>query len=685
MIPGSAVFIKHRIMHAGVSSSPSRRYAVLSDRSLRRTLDYGRRVGEFEEKGGIDRTVTPDDLRLEDIKNTLEYGRREGRYEGRGVDKPLAAGEVSGGLFDQNGIVVKSNDDLAAEIKKTGSSLIDSIVTVSREYAAELYMVRKVDFQRVLRSSWTDQVASWGVIDRENVRWVAEFHTDADKSVHVHVQTWDASGAFSGGKDIPYMNILPANDRVRRMIFKETILDKDIDKHYLRELSLAKLRLGLGQKLNESTRARLEQLRFDSSYQSHPVSLSTDLGEAKQSVLTEKMLEALKAFPHSANGYVQFGSLSVERKEAVEDLRKQMIELSPGLRKALGLYRAQVEQTAAFKALKDGWNEKYVVSQVDELNRRLNNVVSKHLGALNSPFLRDPDLQRELAFAQAQISQSALKVGERLGKRMLDSLPQADSRNLGWPLYQVALRNPALKETFDNLVAHTELSLKEGQPVDDAQTVHKQAERIVYRKLTPTLYRKVALSLPQQFSSRVDEDSRRLIKDAVRGKRDILTQQRKQLLSPLLSDREQALLKDNLAILKKEAGLRGSTAQGLSPAGSAALKAARGTIMQNPCIARNLHNQALATAATQNQDYVTSFRDVVAAKSRMIDQQILQEATVRGGQNQSLLSVIALSSLMATGQSSIENARRNRRNRLADRTQSQELESIASRERGIRI
>jgi hypothetical protein len=241
---------------------------------------------------------------------------------------------------------------------------------------------------------------------------------------------------------------------------------------------------------------------------------------------------------------------------------------------------------------------------------------------------------------------------------MLDSLPQGDSKTLGWPLYQAALRNPALKETLDNLIAHTELKFKEAQPADDAQASRRQAERIVIREIAPALYRTVGLSLPQQFSSRVDGGSRRILKEAIGGKHDALTQQKKRLLSPLLSDREQAVFKDNLAILKKEVGPRGSAAQELSPAGSAALKTARETIMRNPCIARNLHNQALSLAVSQNQDYSVSLRDVVAARSRMIDQQILQETTVRGGQNQSLLAVIALSTLMATGQNSIENAHR---------------------------
>jgi hypothetical protein len=383
MIPASAVIINHDVLHRGTNAGLTG-MKQLTQAALVRKIDYAAREGRFKDKGGLDRAVTDDDMRLTRVKNIVDYGARVGKWENKAVDIPLVPGERSGGIWDQNGVV--EHEGLAERIWGSNSNLITSVVTVSREYAANLHMQTKVDFQRVIRSAWTEQVERWGIIKPENIRWTAEFHTDAEKSVHVHMTTWDASGEFTGAAKIPHATLEPANEIVRRAIFGERVSEKNTNKYYLRELAQAKLRVELGQPIPDSTLARLEKLRYDSSFQRHPVSLKAGTGGRSQA-LKEAYRNAIGVLSPSQKGYMQYGSLPETTRQAIDGLREAVAAHSPGLQKVLSLYRVEASKAAAYKGAGEKYNraDYYINRQMMELNRRLSNIVAKHL-AVEKPF-----------------------------------------------------------------------------------------------------------------------------------------------------------------------------------------------------------------------------------------------------------------------------------------------------------
>lgn len=132
---------------------------------------------------------TEDDLRLE---QNQELVAKLGYVEFRpGAVKERNSGH---GLFDQDGIPSRAR--IQNELKETQSAVITSVVAVRREDAEAMRLFTKQDWERFLRAHWADSVASMGVMDRQDVCWVAAYHVNCLENYHCHVFTWSKSGEF---------------------------------------------------------------------------------------------------------------------------------------------------------------------------------------------------------------------------------------------------------------------------------------------------------------------------------------------------------------------------------------------------------------------------------------------------------------------------------------------------------
>lgn len=89
-------------------------------------------------------------------------------------------------LFDQSGIPERAK--VQRELKEAQGAILTSVVSVRREDAEALRLSTKQDWERFLRAE--NHVEAIGVIERENIRWVAAFHVNQENNLHCHVFTW---------------------------------------------------------------------------------------------------------------------------------------------------------------------------------------------------------------------------------------------------------------------------------------------------------------------------------------------------------------------------------------------------------------------------------------------------------------------------------------------------------------
>lgn len=186
----SAVIVNHQVMlgsskgHSAIGGS--------------RLLYIANRPGAVAEK-------TDDDLRIEaENERMAKLGYIEFR--------PGSVHERNGGhaLFDQTGVPERA--EIRSELKDAQGAIITSVVSVRREEAEALGLQTKQDWERFLRAHWANHIESMGVIERENIRWVAAMHCNQVNNYHCHVFTWDASGGFD--ELIPKKKLVAARDEL---------------------------------------------------------------------------------------------------------------------------------------------------------------------------------------------------------------------------------------------------------------------------------------------------------------------------------------------------------------------------------------------------------------------------------------------------------------------------------------
>lgn len=313
-------------------------------------LDYNSRSKEWEEKGGIDREPTEEDVRYSEVARQLDYVSRMGDWQHKGEDEMIDCT-----FFGQHGAV--SREEIEADMLRCGGCYMRSLVTVDRRQAEEVGMTAKADFEALLRSTWARSIVGererttssgkqlpavkgWGVTDNVlDVRWVANYHTDQENNLHCHITTWFENGAKSFDKE--GWTVSAAATRGQKLIvyreaYREILRTRVYpEKDFARSVVVAQLKTELGIPLGDRERQRLERL---SESVGKKVELRRTLDDnGKQAV--GKKIEAMRAVYENGSGRkASYHLLEASARDAHKELR----EWSVPYKDALEDYRAHV-------------------------------------------------------------------------------------------------------------------------------------------------------------------------------------------------------------------------------------------------------------------------------------------------------------------------------------------------------
>ena len=326
---------------------------------LAHSLDYNSRTNGWEEKGGIDREPTDEDLLFGEASRQLDYVSRMGGWSEKGADAM-----VDCSFFGQHGPV--SREEVEADMMRCGGCFMRSFVSVERRNAAELGLTTKADFEALLRSTWAKSIVGeearelqdgrkapavpgWGVTRNvHDVRWVANYHTDQENNLHCHITTW-----FEGGEgrfNEPGWMVTAAGTRGQKeIIYREAYrspLREQVypAKDYARAMAVAQAKVDLGIPLSDKERSRLRRLGRAIGAPSEPkAALPADV-RGKVDARVERMREIY------ANGRGRKGG-SYALAAAARDVHKELKKVSEPYAAQLAAYREQAGILADAKGL----------------------------------------------------------------------------------------------------------------------------------------------------------------------------------------------------------------------------------------------------------------------------------------------------------------------------------------------
>lgn len=309
-------------------------------------LDYIERRGQWEEKGGCDRSYTLADEELMQRSRSLMAGRqldyvsREGRWEHKGEERM-----VDCSFFGQNGAVAR--EEVEADMLRSGGCYVRSLVTVRREDAAMLGLDSKEGFESLLRATWRESCLAWGVTDNLlDVHWVANYHTDQENNLHCHVTTWFAEGCSFDAEG--WTVSAAATRQQREIVYKHAYAEVMREqvypmKDFARERAILQAKAELGIPVTDRQLARLHNLAVASG--SRP---PTIIRTVQTSEPLERRIERMREVHDEGSG--RKGS-SHKLQAAARDVHKELLEASPAYKQAFEDYRAQVEIQADAKGL----------------------------------------------------------------------------------------------------------------------------------------------------------------------------------------------------------------------------------------------------------------------------------------------------------------------------------------------
>ena len=433
----NSVIINHRVLHPASAGADAKH--TYTSTSVHKYLDYTAREGRHEERGGCDERITRHDLELElekagnDIHAALEYGNRSGRFADKGIDMPFKEGEVSGGIWDANGI--RELADVEREIMDSGSNVVQSVLCVSREWAESLGMSTKEDWQRLLRTSWVSFMAAWDVIRPEDCRWVAEYHVDAANSLHVHVMSWDASGRYCGPENLPYEVIETSKRVIREEIMKDVSLGRSLQKDYVRQAILELSRNALGKSL---TPEALANVKDKAARAGEVFELVPYRGNRRE--LEEQLHRIVETLPASGIGRRGYDSQTPETKVQTR-FAMDILKEDPEIGRLAGEWKLLVEHGADILGLSGEAREQYVSDGIRDLDKRLADVVLDRAVRDNKPWERDASLR-------AQRLELVGLIRDAVSLERRAELAEASSRQAAREEVSRALSSPGVREAY---------------------------------------------------------------------------------------------------------------------------------------------------------------------------------------------------------------------------------------------
>lgn len=307
--------------------------------------DYIGRYGRYAEKGDIERAATAADGRLADDFRSrwadghcLEYIARLGGFAGKGADR-----QVDATLWNQYGPVDAA--EAARQMAQAGGAFVDSIVTVKREYAERLGLAGKEEMQRLVRSTWTRSVQEWGLIrNASDIRWVAAYHTDADRSLHVHIHTWSARGEIEPGATVGRDATRRAKACVLEVGYAGVRAGRDLRATFLRDLSVLEARRQLGLEVTPEQERRIAE-RAEREGWPERLSDAPDMAPeaaAKAAALSEKLRAEL------AQGRGRLSD-NYAAQATARDILKTVEKGSPAMSRLAAEYASAADAKAAMK------------------------------------------------------------------------------------------------------------------------------------------------------------------------------------------------------------------------------------------------------------------------------------------------------------------------------------------------
>lgn len=224
-----------------------------------RAVDYISRGEDHAGRGGVEREPTQRDIELarerelENAREALDYIAREQEYARKGAERQLDAT-----LWGERGPMTR---DEALRSMSAAGTFMSSIVTVDRRYADGLGLNSKQAFQELMRSTWRENAERWGVFRYPaSIDWVAAYHTDAERSLHVHVYTWGREGDMSPGQTVSREGTRAGKEVIYSRGYAEIRRQRDERRTFLRDLSRQNISRQLGGEVDERRVAKLHSL-----------------------------------------------------------------------------------------------------------------------------------------------------------------------------------------------------------------------------------------------------------------------------------------------------------------------------------------------------------------------------------------------------------------------------------------
>lgn len=456
----TAVFIRHEVLFTQMPSYGNENTRLATPSNIGKMVHYNARVEEFADKGGIDNHITLDDYHLEQAKilessqsrdqnmdlkisEMVDYNAREGRFVGRNEEIPLIEGQISGGVWDANGLV---DYELAKQDMITsGSNIIDSVFTVSRDSCEALGVTTKEDFQKLMRSQWEGMVKQWNVIEPHNIRWCGYFHVDGKMSLHVHMNTWDDSGRFSGTQDIPHSQIWESQKNIRREAYKNLDLPVKTLKGFYRDYAVALCRESVGISVYKAEKDKLQSRASEIGV--GELSFLKDLDFTTSKSIEGKIDRVVRSLPDNGMGRLSYAGGSKEMRIAANQVIKTLQRNVPVFKETYEKYRDQVKLAGAHLGLTRRDLSDYVRPQMDDLKNRLGNQILKQAATHHSPWDNNPRLKTIKDSIGRQVEQAGIQSSTR------NILMSADKKNGSIPegtaktAASIMLKQDGIRET----------------------------------------------------------------------------------------------------------------------------------------------------------------------------------------------------------------------------------------------
>ena len=388
-MPGSKIVVNHRVMLSGSAA-----HGAIG----------GSRLLYIANRPGAVAMKSDDDLRIE---RENECMAKLGYVSYR----PGSVPESNHGhaLFDAWGVPERAR--IQRELKNTESAIITSVVTVRREDAEELGLTTKQDWERLLRSQWPRYVESLGLMEPQDIRWVAAYHVNQENNLHCHVFTWDESGRYNDL--LPKQKMMRANDALRATVLKP---QRD-------ELSLARTQA------RDELVARMRGMGLD---------------DTQRKALVEVM-------PHEGSlKYAKLARLHQEAAVEVDAVVRRAIEADARMQELRAGYEKAVLGYAELKGLEGAALEAYVSAARADLRTRLGNALISNVRNTESSSITDkPEIGVGLK-TRVELDPPARKRARQLAEEVSSCLEADEVEGLSGTLliaacYDEPLRANALR------------------------------------------------------------------------------------------------------------------------------------------------------------------------------------------------------------------------------------------------